>query len=162
MSIPIEGHKKVPGESSQKPQELPSERPTMSQENGTSSPFSYEDVRNFKFLGPSGLTNIQRQKPTTTPPAYVHSIKSRIVPSNSKSPISIPSGANGQLDPKKLFELVLKNYESWLQAMYKQFQEDDNFLPFPNEDDYNEPNGKAGNGSESQPIFCLLYTSRCV
>lgn len=49
---------------------------------------------------------------------------------------------NPHLDPKKLFELVSKNYETWLQAMSKQFQDEENFLPFPEDgegekDDFN-------------------------
>ncbi|ODV77551.1 uncharacterized protein CANTADRAFT_35223, partial [Suhomyces tanzawaensis NRRL Y-17324] len=41
----------------------------------------------------------------------------------------------GQLDHKRLFELVSKNYETWLQAMSKKLQDEENYLPFPNEND---------------------------
>ena len=55
---------------------------------------------------------------------------------------------SSQLDPKKLFELVSKNYETWLHAMSKQFQDEDNFLPIPNDEtDF------AGSSDDSQPIF---------
>jgi hypothetical protein len=56
--------------------------------------------------------------------------------------------ASSQLDPKKLFELVSKNYETWLHAMSKQFQDEDNFLPIPNDE-----NDFAGSSDDSQPIF---------
>ena len=55
------------------------------------------------------------------------------------------------LSPKQLFELVSKNYETWLQAMAKQFEndvDDSNYSPFPKEDtNIEEINEK------SNPIF---------
>lgn len=51
-----------------------------------------------------------------------------------------------KLNPKKLFELVSNNYESWQHAMNKQFEDEDNFLPFPQEDD-------AESGISDKPIF---------
>lgn len=55
----------------------------------------------------------------------------------SKSSVALPpANTNIQrdkvhLDPKMLFELVSKNYETWLHAMSRQLQEEENFLPFP-------------------------------
>lgn len=59
------------------------------------------------------------------------------VNSNGKS---IP----GKLDPQKLFDLVSKNYDTWLQVMSKQFKEEENFLPFPKDESMDK---------SSQPIF---------
>lgn len=49
-----------------------------------------------------------------------------------------------KLDPQKLFDLVSKNYDTWLQVMNKQFKDEENFLPFPKEDALDK---------NSQPIF---------
>lgn len=46
---------------------------------------------------------------------------------------------NQRLDPQKLFELVSQNYDSWLQVLNKQFNDDENFLPFPQESDELKP-----------------------
>lgn len=57
------------------------------------------------------------------------------------------------LSPKQLFELVSKNYETWLQAMTKQFENDvdeSNYSPFPNEDDKGDTNVI---NEKSNPIF---------
>lgn len=51
---------------------------------------------------------------------------------------------NQRLDPQKLFELVSQNYDSWLQVLNKQFNDEENFLPFPKE---------SGNDSKLKPIF---------
>lgn len=48
---------------------------------------------------------------------------------------------NQRLDPQKLFELVSQNYDSWLQVLNKQFNDDENFLPFPQQ------------SAELKPIF---------
>lgn len=48
-----------------------------------------------------------------------------------------------KLDPQRLFELVSKNYSTWLQVMNKEFPEEDEYLPFPSD----------GGGKKSQPIF---------
>lgn len=53
-------------------------------------------------------------------------------------------GAPGKLDPQKLFDLVSKNYDTWLQVMSKQFKDEENFLPFPKDDAVDK---------NSQPIF---------
>ncbi|KAI5958026.1 hypothetical protein KGF57_002834 [Candida theae] len=47
-------------------------------------------------------------------------------------------------DPAQLFNLFSKNYESLSQAMAKQFEDEENFSPFPSEDDTN---------TQSNPIF---------
>ncbi|RCK56462.1 hypothetical protein Cantr_05790 [Candida viswanathii] len=56
------------------------------------------------------------------------------------------------LSPKQLFELVSKNYENWLQAMAKQFENDvndHNYSPFPNED----ADSQQLANDKSNPIF---------
>ena len=50
----------------------------------------------------------------------------------------------GKLDPQKLFDLVSKNYDTWLQVMSKQFKDEENFLPFPKDESADK---------NSQPIF---------
>mmetsp|Transcript_1127 Transcript_1127/g.1245 ORF Transcript_1127/g.1245 Transcript_1127/m.1245 type:complete len:483 (-) Transcript_1127:2752-4200(-) len=50
----------------------------------------------------------------------------------------------GKLDPQKLFDLVSKNYDTWLQVMSKQFRDEENFLPFPKDESMDK---------NSQPIF---------
>lgn len=54
-----------------------------------------------------------------------------------------------KLNPKKLFELVLNNYESWQQSMSKQFLDEDNFQAFPQGDD---DNGELSRFND-KPIF---------
>lgn len=49
-------------------------------------------------------------------------------------PGNLPLNSDGRLDPQLLFELVSKHYDTWLNAIGKQFEDDENFLPFPNED----------------------------
>lgn len=56
--------------------------------------------------------------------------ESNVFTSNTKSTSIKPS-------PAQLFDLISKNYESWLQAMAKQFEDEENFSPFPTEDDLN-------------------------
>lgn len=53
-----------------------------------------------------------------------------ITPTTNINPLSKPN-------PAQLFDLISKNYESWLQAMAKQFEDEENFSPFPSEDDAN-------------------------
>ncbi|KAI5964565.1 uncharacterized protein KGF55_001634 [Candida pseudojiufengensis] len=61
--------------------------------------------------------------------------------SSSKKPSSNPG-------PEELFELLSKNYENWSQAMTKQFEDEENFSPFPNENDSN-----TSNKDKMNPIF---------
>ncbi|KAG5417507.1 hypothetical protein I9W82_005143 [Candida metapsilosis] len=60
-----------------------------------------------------------------------------ITPTTNINPLSKPN-------PAQLFDLISKNYESWSQAMAKQFEDEENFSPFPSEDDAN---------TQSNPIF---------
>lgn len=72
---------------------------------------------------------------------------------NANSALDQPSPETGagsttthntqKLDPQRLFELVSKNYSTWLQVMNKEFPDEDDYLPFPSED----------GGKKSQPIF---------
>lgn len=78
---------------------------------------------------------------------------------------TIPRGNTNpprKLDPQNLFELVSKHYDSWLHVLNKQFEDEENFLPFPNEDrdapaglgPTRGPGSGSGPGSDSQqPIF---------
>ncbi|KAI5951626.1 hypothetical protein KGF54_004700 [Candida jiufengensis] len=65
------------------------------------------------------------------------------------TPNSVPKGIKigSNPGPEELFELLSKNYENWSQAMTKQFEDEENFSPFPNEND-NELNKDKMN-----PIF---------
>ncbi|KAI5969963.1 hypothetical protein CANMA_001003 [Candida margitis] len=58
---------------------------------------------------------------------------------SSSKPTSIKAS------PAQLFEMISKNYDNWSQVMAKQFEDEDNFSPFPKEDDPNP--------TESNPIF---------
>ena len=75
----------------------------------------------------------------------------KIDTSKIHKPTGLPLNSNGELDPQSLFELVSKHYNSWLNAIDKQFEDDENFLPFPNENMPSISRSEA-NGSQ-QPIF---------
>ncbi|KAK6200094.1 uncharacterized protein RJT21DRAFT_140348 [Scheffersomyces amazonensis] len=55
--------------------------------------------------------------------------------SSNGGPNPLKRNTNSSIDPKRLFELVSKNYETWQQAMHKQFHDDGDFSPFPREDE---------------------------
>jgi hypothetical protein len=58
------------------------------------------------------------------------------------------------LDPKRLFELISKNYEIWQNSLNNQFVDDDGFLPFPQEsDDCENPKISSNNSKDNGPIF---------
>ncbi|CAH2351873.1 hypothetical protein CLIB1423_05S00320 [[Candida] railenensis] len=75
----------------------------------------------------------------------------KIDPSKVHKPTGLPLNSNGELDPQSLFELVSKHYNSWSNAIDKQFEDDENFSPFPNENMPSISRSDA-NGSQ-QPIF---------
>lgn len=63
---------------------------------------------------------------------------------HNQEPNSNGKNIAGKLDPQKLFDLVSKNYDTWLQVMSKQFKDEENFLPFPKDESMDK---------NSQPIF---------
>jgi hypothetical protein len=67
-----------------------------------------------------------------------------------KSETFVTNYKYSKLNPKKLFELVSNNYESWQQAMNKQFIDEDNYLPFPQEDQDHDYGDDEDN---DKPIF---------
>jgi len=71
-----------------------------------------------------------------------------------KSDNLLQSQNYSNLDPKRLFELISKNYEIWQNSLNNQFVDEDGFLPFPQESEDSE-NRKASpnNSQDSGPIF---------
>lgn len=58
---------------------------------------------------------------------------------NESSHEEVSNRPSYKSDPQKLFELVLQNYDAWLQVINKQFQEqskDQQYLPFPKNQDF--------------------------
>ncbi|RLV92545.1 hypothetical protein JA1_003085 [Spathaspora sp. JA1] len=93
-------------------------------------------------LNSQSIGQPQQQQKVKPPQITDEFIEVKPGTSKKKSPSVIPDDLADIIqkqrqidpDPKKLFELVSKNYENWSQAMFKQFEQDNaNFSPFPDD-----------------------------
>ncbi|KAK6456789.1 uncharacterized protein RJT20DRAFT_34422 [Scheffersomyces xylosifermentans] len=151
--MPIEKTKKEPAPSSSSTSKAksPSTNGAVAAANSsTIQPISSKTAISTKLVVDAARAVQNIHNLSATPPGY----REKAPPVNASGGVSHNGGNNTQLDPKKLFELVSKNYETWSQAMYKQFQDEENYSPFPNEDDEASVGiGASDRYGDSQPIF---------